>query len=167
MRSFAARQLLPRDHRDYSAIRKTPPCGTGAGIKQAAAWYLLLMGPTRGARRLDADERARFEQALLPHLGAAYNLARWLTGNDHDAQDVVQEAYARAMKFFAGFHGGDGRPWLLTIIRNTWTSALRRQGARITTMPFDESLHGGNGDAMNPEQLALRQEDRQTVREAV
>jgi len=116
---------------------------------------------------LDADERARFEQALLPHLGAAYNLARWLTGNDHDAQDVVQEAYARAMKFFAGFHGGDGRPWLLTIIRNTWTSALRRQGARITTLPFDESLHGGNGDAMNPEQLALRQEDRQTVREAV
>ena len=65
------------------------------------------------------DQLVRFEQAILPHLDAAYNLARWLTRNDHDAQDMVQEACLRAFKFFAGFHGVDARAWLLTIVRNT------------------------------------------------
>ena len=66
------------------------------------------------------DERlAQFERAILPHLDAAYNLARWLTHNDHDAEDVVQEASLRAYQFFDGFHGSDGRPWLLRIVRNT------------------------------------------------
>jgi len=60
-----------------------------------------------------------FEKSVLPHLGAAYNLARWLTHDATDAEDVVQEAYLRAFKHFAGFHGGDGRPWLLAIVRNT------------------------------------------------
>ncbi len=60
-----------------------------------------------------------FEQTVLPHLDAAYNLARWLTRNDHDAEDLVQEAYLRAFKSFVGFHGTDGRGWLLTIVRNT------------------------------------------------
>jgi len=61
----------------------------------------------------------RFEQAVLPHLGAAYNLARWLTHNDQDAEDVVQDAYLRAFRFFDGFRGGDSRAWLLAIVRNT------------------------------------------------
>ena len=65
------------------------------------------------------DQLVRFEQAILPHLDAAYNLARWLTRNDHDAQDMVQEASLRAFKFFDGFHGVDARAWLLTIVRNT------------------------------------------------
>ena len=65
------------------------------------------------------DQLARFEQAILPHLDAAYNLARWLTRNEHDAQDMVQEASLRAFKFFDGFHGVDARAWLLTTVRNT------------------------------------------------
>jgi RNA polymerase sigma factor (sigma-70 family) len=67
-----------------------------------------------------------FEQTVLPHLDAAYNLARWLTRNDHDAEDVVQEAYLRAFEFFAGFYGTDGRGWLLTIVRNTCYTWLRK-----------------------------------------
>ena len=66
----------------------------------------------------------RFEQAVLPHLGAAYNLARWLTRDAHDADDVVQEAYLRAYQFFDSFHGGDGRAWLLKIVRNTCYTCL-------------------------------------------
>src|SRR5258706_16043686 len=67
---------------------------------------------------------ARFEKSVLPHLDAAYNLARWLTRNDHDAQDVVQEAYLRAFRFFEGMRGSDARPWLLAIVRNAGYSWL-------------------------------------------
>ncbi len=114
----------------------------------------------------DADEQARFEQALMPHLGAAYNLARWLTRDDHDAQDIVQEAYLRALKFFGGFHGADGRAWLLTIVRNachTWHQQKQARGAAA----FDEELHGVESDAPTPEAALLRKEGKQTVREAV
>ena len=62
---------------------------------------------------------------MLPHLDAAYNLARWITRNEDDAQDVVQEAYLRALRFFDGFRGGDGRAWLLAVVRNTALTLLR------------------------------------------
>ena len=68
---------------------------------------------------MEQNRLASFEEAVLPHLDAAYNLAHWLTRNDTDAEDVVQEAYLRAFKFFGGFHGSDGRSWLLAIVRNT------------------------------------------------
>ena len=67
----------------------------------------------------EQDKLVRFEQSILPHLDAAYNLARWLTRNKHDAQDMVQEAYLRAFKFFDTFRSVDERTWLLTIVRNT------------------------------------------------
>jgi DNA-directed RNA polymerase specialized sigma24 family protein len=69
---------------------------------------------------------ASFERLLLPHLDAAYNLARWITGSDQDAEDMVQEAYLRALKSFDGFRGGDGRAWLLTIVRNTCYTWLQQ-----------------------------------------
>ena len=75
------------------------------------------------------DERERlnlFEQTMLPHLDAAYNLARWLAGNDHDAQDVTQEASLRAFKFFGSFRGENARAWLLTIVRNTFYNWLQK-----------------------------------------
>jgi hypothetical protein len=78
--------------------------------------------PVQAARDTQVPEpttRTRFEDAVLPHLNAAYNLARWLTRNDQDAEDVVQEAYLRAWKFFGSFRGGESRPWLLTIVRRT------------------------------------------------
>jgi RNA polymerase sigma-70 factor (ECF subfamily) len=114
-----------------------------------------------------AEERKRFEQALLPHLDAAYNLARWLTGDDHDAEDLVQGAYLRALKFFGGFRGTNSRAWLLTIVRNvchTWRDQKRACG---TAMAFDEEVHGVESDTLGPEQRLLREEDKQSVRRAV
>jgi RNA polymerase sigma-70 factor (ECF subfamily) len=100
-------------------------------------------------------ELAQFEQAVVPHLGAAFNLARWLTGNDHDAEDVVQESYLRALKFFAGFRGGDGRPWLLTIVRNTCYTWLRRNRMDDVTTELDEDVHGVDHTGSNPEAVLL------------
>src|SRR5579872_7344013 len=82
----------------------------------------------------DGPRIARFERALLPHLDAAHNLARWLLGNPHDAEDVVQDAFVRALTFFDAFHGEDGRGWLLAIIRNTCYDFLRKRNrvAQVT-----------------------------------
>ena len=74
------------------------------------------------------SKRSRFESNVAPYVDAAYNLARWLTGNDQDAEDVVQEAMLRAFMYFDGFRGGDTRSWILKIIRNTcftWLEANR------------------------------------------
>src|SRR5213595_3299175 len=88
------------------------------------------------------SQHARFEHTVLPHLSAAYNLARWLTRNDHDAEDVVQEAYLRAYQFFGGFRGGDGRAWLLRVVRNTCFTWLGRNRPPGPTTAFDEEQHG-------------------------
>ena len=114
-----------------------------------------------------ADERARFEQALLPHLDAAYNLARWLTRDDHDAEDVVQEAYVRALKSFGGFHGVDGRAWLLAIVRNACYTWLQRKQVRQPATAFDEEIHSGDAGAVTPVTLLLQDEDKQAVHRAV
>ena len=101
----------------------------------------------------DAEERALFEQTMVPYLDAAYNLARWLTGNEQDADDVVQEAYLRAFRYFASFAGGDGRAWMLAIVRNTcltWRSRQRDDSA------FDESMHSPESEQASPENEALR-----------
>ncbi|MDQ6654837.1 MAG: sigma-70 family RNA polymerase sigma factor, partial [Verrucomicrobiota bacterium] len=90
----------------------------------------------------DPSRLPLFEQVILPHLNAAYNLARWLTGHDQDAQDIVQEACLRAYRAFDGFYGADGRAWLLTIVRNTAYTALQKNKAARLTMSFDEEIHG-------------------------
>jgi RNA polymerase sigma factor (sigma-70 family) len=102
-----------------------------------------------------------FEQTILPYLDAAYNLARWLTRNGHEAEDVVQEAYLRAYRSFGGFHGTDGRAWLLTIVRNTCYTWLRRNRAEQHSTPFDEEIHSEGVASPNPEELLLKDADRQ------
>jgi len=108
---------------------------------------------------------ARFEQAVLPHMDAAYNLARWLTRRDQDAEDVVQEAYLRAFRFFDTFHGGDARTWLLTIIRNTCYTWLRQNRANDLVLSFDDELQGleAEYDAFNPEVIFQHQVDRESL----
>jgi RNA polymerase sigma factor (sigma-70 family) len=115
----------------------------------------------------ESDTVPRFEEAVLPHLDAAYNLARWLTRNDHDAEDVVQEAYLRAFKFFGSFQGSNGRAWLLTVVRNTGYTWLRQHRAQELARSFDEELHSGDDDTLNPERLFLQSADRQLLRQAL
>ena len=112
-------------------------------------------------------ERERFERTVLPHLRAAYNLARWLTRNGQDAEDVVQEAYLRAMRFFAGFRGGDGKAWLLTIVRNTTYDAWKRAGPAGLTVGLDEDTPEVEDDALGPEDLLLQEASRQALMEAL
>ena len=114
-----------------------------------------------------ADEREQFEQAVLPHLDAAYNLARWLTRNDHDAEDLVQAACLRTVKFFGGFRGANSRAWLLTIVRNTCYTWIEEKRGRGPDTAFDEEIHGVETSTMGPERAVLRQEDEQSVRRAV
>jgi len=87
-----------------------------------------------------ANEPQEFERIVLPHLDAAYNLARWLAGNDHDAQDIAQEACVRAFRFLGGHRGGDPRAWLLAIVRNTAFSWLKKNRPRALVSIDDEAL---------------------------
>ena len=116
---------------------------------------------------LKENKLTRFEQIVLPHLDAAHNLARWLTRNDQDAEDLVQDAYVRAFRFFDSFHGTDSRAWLLTIVRNTCYTWLQQKRSHELTTPFDEELHSLDSDAYNPEELLLRSANTQMLREAL
>ena len=108
-----------------------------------------------------------FEEAVLPHLDAAYNLAHWLTRNDTDAEDVVQEAYLRAFKFFGGFHGADGRSWLLSIVRNTCYTWMQHNRSPELRVPVDDELHEIESTDLNPEALLLQRADTLMVRQAL
>ena len=109
----------------------------------------------------------QFEKAILPHLDAAYNLARWLTGNDTDAQDVVQEASLRALKFFNGFRGDNARGWLLTIVRRTCYTWLSRNRKHVPLTDFEENEIDIEDTAVNADALINRSSDAQLVRAAL
>jgi RNA polymerase sigma-70 factor (ECF subfamily) len=116
--------------------------------------------------RLASSDIERFEAVVLPHLDAAYTLARHLMRNDHDAEDAVQDAYLRALRYFDGFRGGDGRVWLLMIVRNSCMSAHTRRGAAAVT-EFDEAHHSGAIADDHPEAALLRSAARASVRRAL
>ena len=115
----------------------------------------------------EQDKQARFEETIMPHLDAAYNLARWLTRNEHDAQDVVQDAFLRAFKFFGGFHGGNSRAWLLSIVRNTTYTWLQKNRRQELATVFDEEIHDIEDASTNPEVLLLKSSDHQEIMRAV
>jgi RNA polymerase sigma factor (sigma-70 family) len=107
------------------------------------------------------------EVQMLRHLDAAYNLARWLTRDAHDAEDIVQEAYMRAYKRFSTFRGGDGRAWLLAIVRNCAYDLLRSNGT-MTGDAFDEEGHTARAPSTrDPEAALLREENAEQVRSAL
>jgi RNA polymerase sigma factor (sigma-70 family) len=104
---------------------------------------------------------------LLDHLDAAYNLARWLTHNEHDAEDIVQDAYLRAIRHYGGFQGGEGKAWLLKIVRNRCYDSMRQKGIRERTTPFDEELHNVRQTTLDPEASVLQQERAGLLRQAL
>jgi len=118
---------------------------------------------------LESSELARFESVVLPHLDAAYTLARYLTRNVHDAEDVVQDACLRALKYFESFRGEEetsARAWLLTIVRNTAYSAGRGQRGQDAT-EFDETQHSGAVADEHPEAALLRADARESIGRAL
>jgi RNA polymerase sigma-70 factor (ECF subfamily) len=119
----------------------------------------------------EPEELQRFERIIMPHLGAGYNLARWLVRNEHDAEDVVQEAYLRALRSFDRYRGGDPRSWVLTIVRNTCYTWLRRnRTAEVapTADAADDCWEEIPADpAAEPEAQFIRDADRQLLREAL
>jgi RNA polymerase sigma factor (sigma-70 family) len=115
---------------------------------------------------LELDERRQFEQATLPYLDAAYNLARWLTRDEHAAEDVVQEAYFRAARYFSSFRGGDGRAWLLSVVRRVSFDWIAKRKGEVA-VAYDEALHDRGDESSNPEFLAIRNSDKEHVRQAL
>jgi len=108
-----------------------------------------------------------FEAMMLPHLDAAHNLAKWLLRNEQDVQDVVQEAFLRAFKSFGGFHGSNGRAWLLTIVRNTAYTLLKKNHAVDLTTAFDEEIHWSGEESVSPATILEHSEDAELIKEAM
>jgi len=108
-----------------------------------------------------------FEETVLPHLDAAYNYARWLTKNGPEAQDVVQDACVRAMRYFATLRESDARAWLFAIVRNTWYSRLSRSATGMESTPLDDPRDERPDEALGPEALLLQQHAVARVRVAL
>jgi RNA polymerase sigma factor (sigma-70 family) len=111
----------------------------------------------------------RIAEAVLPHLDAAYNFARWLSRNDHDAEDIVQEAFLRALRYRDSFTGQNPRGWLFAIVRNTFFSMRKGNIPAETAVPFEEELHreGEQSDSADPESEMLKSADARVVNEAL
>jgi len=126
-----------------------------------------MSGPDqeKGSDVLDVQDRARFEQLVLPHLDAAFNLARWLLKSRADSEDVAQEALPRSYRFFRGFHGGDARAWLLQIVRNTCYTWLEKNRPVELMTEFDEELHPQA--SASPEALAIAGNNRERLTRAL
>ena len=100
-----------------------------------------------------------FEDTVLPHLDAAFNYARWLTRNDVEAEEVVQDAYVRALRFFSNVRGTDARAWLLAIVRNAYYARGPRRVEPFAELPPDQEARLAD-EGLGPEALALQQERR-------
>src|SRR5438876_3969645 len=160
------RQLFPvrplTNHFAYSSHPRRE-----LGIKCSFRRFLPMSGydQGKGSDVLDAEDRARFEQLVLPHLDAAFNLARWLLRRRADSEDVAQEAMLRAYRFFRGFHGGDARAWLLQIVRNACYTWLEKNRPVELMTEFDEELHPQ--PSTSPEALAIAGDNRERLTRAL
>ena len=121
----------------------------------------------------ERSREERFRAMVLPHLDSAFNLARWLSRSPQDAEDIVQEAYLRAFKFFDGFHGEDGRAWLLGIVRNTFYTWYQQNKAQARNTRFEEELHGAHlEDAADtyehdPEAQLIQKDNRRELQQVL
>jgi RNA polymerase sigma-70 factor (ECF subfamily) len=116
---------------------------------------------------LDESVRESFESVVLPHLDAAYTVARYLVRDEQDAQDVVQEAFLRAVRHYDGYRGDNARAWLLTIVRNCCATWKGRRRAHREHLEFDERSHSEGQEDATPEIFLLRSSAAESVRRAV
>lgn len=157
------------------------PAARGPGPRLAAPVHAVRNNPARAGvnantecSMTDGEKSRRFEEVALPHLDAAYNLARWLSGGASEAEDVVQEACLRAFRYFDGFRGGNARAWLLAIVRNTWYSEWSRRHDAATLVPFDDTMDDAgplagwsDGARSDPQALAMQRQDAERVHRAL
>jgi RNA polymerase sigma-70 factor (ECF subfamily) len=115
----------------------------------------------------DPNSYLNFDADVLPHFNAAYNLARWLTRNEQEAEEVVQEVFLRAFRFFDGFCGGNTRTWLLRIVRDTSYTWLEHHRSHQPTAALEQSISSSDASATNPNEELLRSEDGKEVRFAL
>jgi RNA polymerase sigma-70 factor, ECF subfamily len=132
-----------------------------AGNKPTTARVLLQMEASA------PNVPSTFEHLMLPHLDAAYNLARWLLRHEHDAEDAVQDACLRAHQAFGRFRGGDGRAWLLSIVRNVCYSRLRTQRRGPAAEAFDDEAHGSTEDPAEANATIWRETKSALLRQAL
>ena len=118
-------------------------------------------------RSTDTQTIGGFDEMILPHLDAAHNLARWLVRGNDDVEDVVQEACLRAFRYFGTFRGGNGRAWLLRIVRTTAFTRLQKNRAQRLAAEFNEEIHSDGCEALNPESLLLQRADRKLLEQAM
>jgi RNA polymerase sigma-70 factor (ECF subfamily) len=127
-----------------------------SGIKERPGESSVLHMPSRS-----------FEETVLPHLDAAFNYARWLARNDMDAEDVVQDACVRAMRFFSSLRDNDARAWLFAIVRNTWYSRVSRRSGAAEALPLDNTAEEPADGALDPEARLQQQQAVTRVRDAL
>ena len=113
------------------------------------------------------DKLERFNRIVVPHLDAAYNYARWLTRNGQDAEDVAHEAMLRALQFFDSFNRQQVRPWLLTIVRNTFYTWLKKNRPLELAEPFRDDSSGAAAESADPREIAILNSDRRALAQAI
>lgn len=139
-----------------------PESRPGGGINRVLHRYDVPMGAAQQA------DSSRFEQVVLPQLDAAYNLARWLTRNPSDAEDVVQDACERALKYIDAFHGGEPKAWFLTIVRHAGYDWIKRNRPAEFIPDGTDAIERAADTAMpTPEQSALRNASSAALAEAI
>jgi RNA polymerase sigma-70 factor, ECF subfamily len=158
-------------------VRRDPtPAGESGAVGRRPSsllpWPSADVAPPAAAvpeprRSLNESDQERFERSVLPHLRAAYSLARWLCRNPADAEDVVQEAFLRAVRFFPRFRDGDGKAWLLTIVRNTFYTTRQQQGRAGLAVGLEEQGAEVEDDAPGPEDLLVQKASRAVLMEAL
>ena len=154
------------ENEDSRTVKKIPICRKKINGNKIEEFPVLMNMTAPPRNNLVANtNRLEFEKTVLPHFDAAYNLARWLTRNTADADDVVQEAYMRAFKFFGGFNGGDCRSWMLRIVRNTCYSWLQKNRSSELVYELSEALYDDKNSG--PEVELIENVERQWLRQKI